>query len=294
MSVFTTVQPFASVTVTEPAQLTVLATVESNINCFGGSNGAATVNAFGGTAPYSYTWNTVPVSNNQTIANLIAGTYIVTVTDANNCLQRDTIIITQPTQLVIDSLVSTNVTCKFANDGTAAVFVSGATPPYSYSWSNGATTSAIANLIAGNYTVTVSDSLGCTVSSSTTIIEPELLSIDSFSVTNVQCLGGSNGTVTLNVSGGTPPFSYLWSNNATTPTVTGLAAGWYYVLVTDASNCTKFDSVRITEPITRPIADAGPDKIICKGRGGVMLEGTVANGTNCTYQWFPTTGLSNP
>ncbi len=236
----------ACITITQPPVLTATISASTNVSCNGGSNGQATVSPGGGTAPYSYNWSTG--SGSQTITGLAAGTYCVTVTDALSCTASVCVTITEPTLLTSSIGSSTNVSCFSGNDGQATVTANGGTLPYSYLWTNGGITATITNLIAGNYCVTVTDALGCTSTSCVTITEPPLLTISVFSATNVSCFSGSDGTASTMVSGGTPPYDYLWSNGATTPNVTGLIAGNYCVTVTDDLNCTATTCVTITEP----------------------------------------------
>ncbi|MBL0054307.1 MAG: SprB repeat-containing protein [Bacteroidetes bacterium] len=131
----------------------------TNVNCFGGNNGSATVTATGGTAPYTYLW-----SNGKTTAannNIAAGTYTATVTDAKGCTATCAYTVTQPTQLVA-TCAGTNVNCFGGNNGSATVTATGGTAPYTYLWSNGKTTAANNNIAAGTYTATVTDAKGCT------------------------------------------------------------------------------------------------------------------------------------
>ncbi|MBL0052469.1 MAG: SprB repeat-containing protein [Bacteroidetes bacterium] len=132
----------------------------------------------------------------------------------------------------------TNATCNGANTGAIAINVSGGTQPYTYAWSNGATTQDITNLSALTYTVTVTDSSGCTATLSQLITQPGTLSVIIGTVTNTTCNGASTGAIAINVSGGTQPYTFAWSNGATTQDITSLSALTYTVTVTDSSGCT--------------------------------------------------------
>jgi hypothetical protein len=146
------------------------------------------------------------------------------------------------------SISGTNVFCNGGNNGTATVTVSGGTGPVNYLWSNGQTSGTCTGLAAGAYTTIVTDANGCTIqSNSITITEPGPIIIWD-SITSVSCNGGSNGAIQLNVTGITIPVEYLWSNGQTTQNVTGLAAGSYYVTVTDANGCTATKSMTLAEP----------------------------------------------
>ena len=141
----------------------------------------------------------------------------------------------------------TQVTCHGANNGQLTVQVSGQNGAVTYSWSNGATTSAISNLAAGIYTVTVTDSLGCVLTANDTIVQPSALQA-SLSSLNVTTAGQNQGSISSSVNGGTAPYTYLWSNSSTSANITGLFAGTYTVSITDANNCTIVLNRTITEP----------------------------------------------
>ena len=151
----------------------------------------------------------------------------MTVTDTKGCTKTSSATITQPPALVLTTTV-TNVNCNGASTGAIDLTVSGGVTPYTYAWTNGATTQDISGLTAGIYTVTVTDANGCTKTTSATVTENSTLTA-SATATPVSCFGGSNGTVDLTVSGGVSPYTYLWSNNATTQDLSGLTAGTYTV-----------------------------------------------------------------
>jgi hypothetical protein len=239
-----------TVTITQPTLLTS-STTQINVSCYGGINGSATVTANGGTTPYSYSWNTSPIKTTTTVNGLTAGTYTVTVTDGNGCVITQLVTITQP-PLLTSNINSTNVTCFGLNNGTATVNATGGTAPYTYIWS---TTPAQASQTAtglspGSYTATVTDSKGCTSSSTVTITQPiALYQVNSFG-TPVSCYGGSNGSSTIQVGGGTSPYSYSWNTVPvqTTNTATGLSAGFYTMTVTDANGCMSSFMASVTQP----------------------------------------------
>ncbi len=236
----------ASVTITEPAVLNATSVVDSNVSCNGTYNGGATASATGGTAPYTYAW-----SNSATTASItgvVAGTYTVTITDASGCYDTTSVTITEPALLVVASVVDSNVTCNGIYNGGATVSATGGTAPYTYAWSNSATTASITGVGAGMYNIFITDANGCTDSASVTITEPALLVASSVVDSNVSCNGFTNGGATASAIGGTPPYTYVWSNSATTASITGVVAGTYNVFVTDANGCTSQDSIEITEP----------------------------------------------
>ncbi|MEX2595928.1 MAG: hypothetical protein WEC59_03280, partial [Salibacteraceae bacterium] len=220
-----------SVTLTEPPAIVITFNGISNVTCFGGNDGEATVSATGGVGTLDYLWPSGATST--TVNNLTAGTHTVTVTDDNGCTDTASVTIIEPTELIAAATVDDNVSCNGGNDGQATASASGGTPTYSYLWSSGATTATASNLSAGTYTVTVTDDNGCTDSASITITEPALLVASATLDNNVSCNGGNDGEATASATAGTPTYSYLWSSGATTATASNLSAGTYTVTVTD-------------------------------------------------------------
>ncbi|MDC1452653.1 hypothetical protein N8371_09675, partial [Vicingaceae bacterium] len=184
-----TITSFA--TITEPTALTA-STVNTNVSCNGGSDGSATASGTGGTTPYSYLWSNA--SATASITGVVAGTYTVTISDANNCTTTSSVTIAEPTALVASSVVNTAVSCNGGSDGSATASAMGGTIPYSYLWSNSATTASITGLTAGTYTVTVTDGNACTITSIATITEPTALVASSIVNTNASCNGGNGGS----------------------------------------------------------------------------------------------------
>ncbi|MBL0052471.1 MAG: SprB repeat-containing protein [Bacteroidetes bacterium] len=207
----------------------------TNTTCNGANTGAIAINVSGGTQPYTFVWSNGATT--QDITNLSALTYTVTVTDSNGCTATLSQLITQPGTLsvIIGTVTNTTATeqaqgncnkCKWRH--TTIHFV----------WSNGATTQDITNLSALTYTVTVTDSSGCTATLSQLITQPGTLSVTIGTVTNTTCNGANTGAIAINVSGGTQPYAFAWSNGATTQDITNLSALTYTVAVTDSSGCT--------------------------------------------------------
>ncbi|MUV04437.1 hypothetical protein GN157_12025, partial [Flavobacterium rakeshii] len=270
----------ASITITQPTVLNASAMVDANVSCNSGNDGEATASATGGTAPYNYLWSNGATT--ASIAGVPAGTYTVTVTDANSCTDTANVTITQPTALNA-SAISTNVSCNGGSNGTVDLTVVGGTPPYTFAWSNTATTEDMTGLTAGTYNVTVTDSKGCTATASATITEPTVL-MASAVTTDVSCNGGSNGTVDLTVTGGTAPYTFTWSNTATTEDMTGLTAGTYDVTVTDAKGCTTTASATVNEPAALIASLNSQTNIACNGESTGSASITV-NGGNPPYAY---------
>ncbi|MCX7744387.1 MAG: proprotein convertase P-domain-containing protein [Flavobacteriales bacterium] len=233
----------ASFTVTQPNAINISHT-SNNVSCFGFSNGSIDISVNGGVTPYNYLWSNSATT--QDISGLAANTYTVTVTDDNNCISTYSVVITQPTVLT-HTITSSNVLCFGDNSGTAQVFPTGGTTPYTFAWSNGATTDFV-NLPQGTFTVTITDFNGCTNTNSVTITQPLLLTANIIDWDDVTCNNANNGSASAIGGFGTPGYSYTWSNGATTATVNGLDGGVYTVTVQDANGCTATASVTINEP----------------------------------------------
>ena len=272
----------SSVTITEPTALVAASVVDASVTCNGGNDGAATVSATGGTAPYSYLWSNAATT--ASIVGVTAGTYNVTITDANGCTDTSSVTITEPTALIASGVVDASVTCNGGNDGTATASATGGTAPYTYLWSNAATTASIVNVTAGTYNVTITDANGCTDTSSVIITEPAALAASGMT-TNVSCNGGNDGTIDISVSGGTAPYTYLWSNAATTASIVNVTAGTYSVTITDANGCTDNSSVTITEPIVLTASGVATN-VSCNGGNDGTVDLSVTGGTApYTYAW---------
>jgi hypothetical protein len=186
-----------------------------------------------------------------------------------------------------------DVLCNGAATGSIDLTVSGGTAPYTYTWSNGATTEDISGLVAGTYSVTVNDAngttLGCTSSTSITITQPTAVAVSTTS-TNVSCFGLLDGTIDLTVTGGTAPYNYVWSNGATTQDLTGLAAGTYTVTVTDNNGtvlgCTATTSVTISQPILVTVS-ATSTNVSCFGLANGTITATASAGATITVNGQP-------
>lgn len=267
-----------SATVNEPLVLTA-ATSTTDASC-GSSDGSAVATSSGGTAPYSYDWSTG--ASGSTISGLAAGSYTLTVTDNNGCSATAAASISNAGAPTV-SISSQNVNCAGAADGMAWVMVSGGALPYSYSWSNGETDSLAGPLAPGTYTVTITDATACIAVRSVTITTPTAMSL-STNVTNEGC-NQSNGTASVTVSGGTPTYSYNWSNGATTASISGLDAGTYLVTVTDSKGCTATRSVVIIST-SAPLSSMGPVNPSCPGANNGSINLSVSGGvTPYTFAW---------
>ncbi|RCU57309.1 hypothetical protein DU428_05785, partial [Oceanihabitans sediminis] len=269
-----------SVTINEPDALASSLTSE-DVLCNGQAEGSVNLTVTGGTPPYSYNW-----SNGETtedLSNIPAGTYNVTITDDNGCTTTNSVNINEPDALA-SSLTSEDVLCNGQAEGSVNLSVTGGTPPYSYNWSNGATTEDLSNIPAGTYNVTVTDDNGCTTTNSVTINEPDALA-SSLTSEDVLCNGQAEGSVNLSVTGGTPPYSYNWSNGAITEDLNNIPAGTYNVTITDDNGCTTTNSVTISEP-TALIASVQSQTTTLCGKEVATATIIASGGTPpYTYLW---------
>ncbi|MFV8389914.1 beta strand repeat-containing protein, partial [Flavobacterium sp. LB1P71] len=257
----------------------------------------------GGKAPFSYLWNfgdgttstaISPLHNYTTTGGNV--TVSLTVTDsrsptpASNTTSK---IIFIPNKLVTSISQQTNISCNGGNNGSATATSSGGTGPYTYSWnSTPVQTTAIATgLLAGAYTITVTDVKGCITNAVATITQPAALSALA-TTTTVLCSGG-NGSIDLTVSGGTSPYTYLWSNGATTQDISGVIAGTYAVTITDANGCSVQKSVTINAAPTEISFTATATQPKCFGEKGAVVLSTPTGGTgNITFGSTATTNLA--
>ena len=221
-----------------PSALSVAINLQTNVLCFGASTGSAVAEASGGTAPYSYSWDTSPVQTTPAAIGLAAGVYTVTVTDANGCITTETVTITQPPTGLQVIVSGTDALCFGASDGTALAAASGGTAPYSYSWNTTPvqTAAAATGLAAGTYTVTVTDADGCIAASTILVSEPMALMLSSV-YTDASCPDVTDATIDLTISGGTAPYSVIWNDGTTSEDRSSITNGTYTVVVTDANGC---------------------------------------------------------
>ncbi len=243
-------------------------------NCGGSLN--ASVN--GGTAPYTYEWSSG--ESTATIDFTAGGTYSVTVTDANGCSSTQSTTVSNPSPAISLEATATAPLCSSDSNGSIDLSVSGGSAPYTYQWSNGDTTADLENLGAGNYSVTVTDSNGCTANTSVAVNAPRAIYIRSLELSNLNCQG-KGGSVSIEALFGTAPYTYLWSNGSTSATADGLTPGSHTVVVTDANGCTSQRNFSISE-------ETGPKVTITSTGCGdtYQLSANVSGGsTPYSYEW---------
>ncbi len=262
--------------------------------CNGGTV-TAIISVTGGTAPYRYSLNGETAQNSGEFDNLAQGSYNVLVTDANGCTYTVSFDIDEPTLLISQIIASENESCFGAADGSATIVATGGTTPYTYVWSNGQTAATATGLAQGVYSVIVTDANECETSASVTISGAEqILAISTPVLTNPVCFGSADGSINITVSGGTAPYSYVWSNGQASQNANGLVAGNYSVTVSDANGCsvssetytlTNPDEIILSAPV---VTDANCDSF---EDGEVQL--VVASGGTAPFTFALSTGEIN-
>ena len=278
-----------SFNILEPTEI-IYSSQSSDVNCKGGNDGTISISSSGGSGSHLFQWYSdqpsLLATTTNNINNLNAGSYIFYLRDQNNCLKSDTIYIDEPVDAISSIMTSTNVTCFNFSDGAIDLTVSGGTSPYDYLWTNGANSEDLGSLSEGNYSVTITDNNGCVLLDSLTITQPtEITQQNGFS--DVGCFGESTGNITYDISGGTPPYNYLWNNGITTNNNNNLSAGTYSVISTDNNGCTIKDTVIISQP-SAPISITGNTiEVSCINGGDGSIDILVNGGTlPYIYNWF--------
>ncbi|MEM7374724.1 MAG: gliding motility-associated C-terminal domain-containing protein [Bacteroidota bacterium] len=247
------------VTINEPLPVGIDITDLVNVDCYEAASGMIQVAGTGGTAPYEFAFDSLTYSPISSISGLREGSYVILVRDANGCMSQIEADITQPEEL-LGQVINQPITCFGDDDGSASASAMGGVTPYSYSWSNGSSSSSVNNLGPGNHLVVVTDNNGCELAMSTEIIEPPEMVLDSTNSMDVTCYGGTDGMALAFASGGLPPYTFSWSNGASDSIVQGLAAGMYEVSIQDTNGCTIEEPFLIQQPdsIEIEIVEIGP------------------------------------
>ena len=261
--------------------------VSSNASCFGASDGSIDVTTAGGAIPISYQWNSGDVT--EDLIGVVAGTYSLTIIDNEGC---DTTFITTVSEpSVIELSINSNDPSCGDDDGVAFVTVlSGGASPFSYSWTNGASTSQADSLSTGIYSVQVTDDAGCSVSSTVIINNWNGPNILLNSSQEPSCFGDSDGTIDITAVGGAGSYSYIWSEGSTTEDISGLISGTYDVTLQDANGCETTESFTVNDPILMDLSNTNITEASCGGFDGGITVTVTGGAGNYNYQWEAAAG----
>ena len=273
-----------SVTLTQPAPF-VISSTNTNLACNGGNSGIIDVTAIGGAGTLAYSINNgASYQSSKVFNNLFSGNYLIIVRDAAGCTGAYFTTLTEPTPINILTSVL-DVTCHQEGNGQINVAASGGvgTKTYSIDGTNYQPGNSFSGLDGGTYTIYAKDANGCVSSKSVTVIEPLELTVAA-NVTDVSCAGGSNGVIDLSVTGGVSPYTYEWSNFATTEDIFNLTAGSYSGIITDANGCSASGTFTISQP-SLPLIVNGVITSSSEGDNGV-IDITVTGGfAPYAYDW---------
>ncbi len=275
----------SSATISEPASGININLTASNVFCFGTATGGIINNTSGGTSPYTFAWSDGPTSQNR--SNIVTGTYTVAVTDFKGCNETESIFVGTVPEIQI-TMSADSVSCNGLNDGKAWVTYNsgGINPVNNYSWSNGGNTDTISNLTAGRYFVTVSDVTGCAKVDSIDVGEPDQLTIDPPITTDPLCNNSTDGTITINVTGGAPGYAFIWNDNDVSQNRTGLGFGIYTVTVTDKNGCTNSVATTLNNPTLHTVSIDSSENVSCNGLTDGFARALASGGTTpYTYAW---------
>ncbi len=275
----------ASATVAPAYAVTASLVNKTNVSCFGGSDGSATLQLTGGIAPYSYSINSVTFQSSPTFTGLTAGNYVGTIKDARGCSDVVLVQITQPNSLQVQIDTLTNVSCYNSATGAIYLGLGGGTAPYSFHWNNNDSTQDISNLAAGTYNVTVTDAKGCNGFIGATVTQPLALFVNVASYHNLHCYNDSTGSIETAASGGTPPYSFAWSNSSNFQNIYSLHQGTYTLTVHDASGCADSLSQALTQP-TQLVPVISGTNVTCGNTSNGSVSFSVSGGTTpYSYIW---------
>jgi gliding motility-associated-like protein len=239
------IKTVTGLTVSQPNDIVITATT-TPITCYGANNASITLTITGGTGPYQAQWDNLATGFYQN--NLAAGDYTILVTDSVGCTKSIVVSIPEAPIFTINPIV-VNISCYGANDGSINLNLVGGIQPISLTWSDGSTAGLVRNnLPPGIYTVTIVDSKPCTITRTFIIVEPQPLVLSANIQNALDCNNANSGAINLLVSGGTPPFTYNWSNGTTIEDLNNIPAGNYAVVVTDSRGCTKSAQYAVNRP----------------------------------------------
>jgi hypothetical protein len=273
--------------ITQPVSLISATSTQTNVSCFGGSNGVGAITATGGTGALTYSW-TPSGGTSATASGLAANNYSCTIKDVNNCSITNTLTITQPTALTSTLSSQTNVSCNAGSNGAASVSATGGTTAYTYAWTpTGGSSASATGLAAGTYTCTITDAKSCVSTKTVAITQPAAALAAATTQTNILCFGLNTGAANVATTGGTTAYTYVWApTGGTAATASSLVAGNYTCTITDANACTLVKTFALTEGSAFSITGSATNTVLCNG------VSTTLNGAGATtYTW--TGGVTN-
>jgi len=270
--------------------------------CYEDEAGTYTVIVNNGKPPYTYEWSSGIVEVTSDTFNIQTGfgygTEYVTVTDANGCSLVASSSITSTNPEITYQFNVSDAPCYGLPGGSIQVIPGGGTPPYTFTWNTGDTLQYLQSLYAGTYYVTITDAIGCTATASVTISQPEsYVSIQVDSIVKVECIGGSTGAIYITPQGGTPDYTYIWSNGSSNQDLVNLPSGTYVLTIIDANGCSLVETFIVPQvPHCCLYPNAGIDKTVC---GYIAtLEGNIAPpGITSVWQYISGPGqaiINNP
>ena len=286
----------------EPTEISIKTDVLKMISCFGNNDGLISITTGGGIGTHQYVWTKdgAPFSLTQDISNLEPGMYVISITDSNNCSIDKYFEIIEPALMQLNSLSTTDILCYGDATGSINIEIIGGTKitspsgvlTYNYSWTgpNGYVSNHqnLDKLIAGEYSLIVTDNRGCKVELSTEIKQPEKVKV-LVTTTNITCYQAADGTINLTVTGGIKPYTYSWSNLGNGASQTDLNAGMYSVTITDNNNCFVFLEIEI---IQAPIFTIYPEvnNVSCYGQNDGNIDLNLVGGVPpLTIKWSDNT-----
>ncbi|MEX1000957.1 MAG: PKD domain-containing protein [Crocinitomicaceae bacterium] len=266
-----------------------------DISCFGFADGEATATPTNGVGPYDFVWDDPATQNTQTATGLAPNTYTVEVTDVMGCPGSGTVVIAEPTELVLDSTVTIDASCG-TNNGEITFYANGGTPPYSYSIDGGTSfqgSEIFTALAANTYNIVVEDDNGCSLSGTATVNSSSALVIDSLVTTDETC-GQADGSITVYANDGLNPYEYSIDGGLTyqlSNVFSGLSANTYTIQVMDANSCVENATITVDSPSTLMISDIDVVNPSCNGYSDGEITLTASGGT-APYQYSIDNGVT--
>jgi hypothetical protein len=272
-----------AISINEPSKITAQHSL-SPVSCTESKNdGTIDITPAGGTGAYTFHWSNGLTT--EDVSLLSAGTYRCSITDVNLCTETFDFVVGQPNPLSA-SFTNTNVSCYDGENGSIALEVSGGNSSYNYSWSNGRTEASLNGLKKGYYSVTVTDGKNCQKYFSTSLTQPDEISVSATSIKHASCKGAADGSLSLSTQGGKAPYIWVWNDGKTGSSIDGLNATDHIVTIHDANSCTKSATFQIVEPSELVLTEQVDKHINVKCNGAKTGELEVsASGSSGQYQY---------